>query len=136
MPINVVMARPTSALIIDDEAHVRTYFRLMLSELNIATQWEASDGAKGLELALAHRPELVLLDINLPAMDGLEVLGRLGTDAPEIPVIMVTARVSLETVREAQELGAAGYVIKHLPRVEALASLREAIEALDEPLNE
>lgn len=132
----IPMARLKSALIIDDEAHVRTYFRLMLGELNIATQWEASDGAKGLELALAHRPDLVLLDVNLPEMDGLEVLGRLGTDAPEIPVIMVTARTSLETVREAQKLGAAGYVIKHLPRVEALDSLREAIESLEEVADE
>jgi two-component system, chemotaxis family, chemotaxis protein CheY len=126
------MSRPTSALIIDDEAHVRTYLRLMLGELNVATQWEASDGARGLELALEHRPELVLLDINLIGMDGLEVLGRLTQEAPEIPVIMVTARTAIETIREAHERGAAGYVIKHLPRVEVLASLREAIEGLDE----
>lgn len=129
------MTRPTSALIIDDEAHVRTYFRLMLGELNVATQWEASDGARGLELALAHRPDLVLLDINLTGMDGLEVLGRLSSEAPDIPVIMVTARTAIETVKEAQERGAAGYVIKHLPRVEVLANLRETIEGLEDPVD-
>lgn len=129
------MSRPTSALIIDDEAHVRTYFRLMLGELNVATQWEASDGARGLELALAHRPGLVLLDINLTGMDGLEVLGRLTAEAPEIPVVVVTARTAIETVKEAHDRGAAGYVIKHLPRLEVLANLREAIDGLDEPQN-
>ena len=131
-PISKGMARPTSALIIDDEAHVRTYFRLMLGELNIMTQWEAADGAKGMELALAHRPSLILLDIHLPVLDGLEVLARLGREAPEIPVIMVTARTSIEAVRDAQELGAVGYLIKHLPREEALKGLRAAIDGLDE----
>ena len=128
------MSRPTSALIIDDEAHVRTYFRLMLGELGIPTQWEAADGARGLELALTHRPELILLDINLPVMDGLDVLGRIAAEAPEVPVIMITARSAIETVKAAHELGAAGYIIKHLPRAEVLAGLRDVIEGLEAPV--
>jgi two-component system, chemotaxis family, chemotaxis protein CheY len=127
------MPPPTNALIVDDEAHVRTFLRLLLRELGITQTWEADDGAAAVEQALAHKPDLVLLDINLPVMTGLQALAKLRQVAPEIPVVMVTSQSALTTVREAVRLGAAGYVLKHTPKAQTLAALREVIDGLAEP---
>jgi two-component system response regulator EvgA len=71
------MPRPVNVLIIDDEPHVRVVFRVLLKQLGIQTVWEAADGATALDMAAANQPQVVLLDINLPQMNGLEVLARL-----------------------------------------------------------
>lgn len=127
----VEMARPTTALIVDDEAHVRTFLRLLLKELGITTTWEASDGATGVALAVNHKPEVVLLDLNMPVLNGLEALTQLRELEPDIPVIMVTAQIALGSVQEAARLGASGYILKHNPKNQTLAALREAFAALD-----
>ncbi len=131
------MTRPTNALIIDDEDHVRVFLRLLLMEVGIGQVLEASDGARGLALALEHQPELVLLDINLPMMNGLDVLKQLSLERPRIPVIMVTSQSAMKTVLEASKLGAIGYILKHSPRAEAVRMLGEALDTLadesDEP---
>ena len=126
------MSRPTNALIVDDEAHVRTFLRLLLKELGITSTWEASDGAAAVEMAVQHKPELVLLDINLPVMSGLQALGRLQELEPDIPVIMVTSQSAMSSVQQAVRLGAAGYILKHSSKNEALRVLRDAIAALED----
>ena len=122
------MPRPTNALIVDDEPHVRVFLRLLLKELGIENVWEAGDGAQALAQARLHQPELVLLDINLPVMSGLEVLAHLGTMLPGVPVIMVTSQGAMKTVVECVRLGATAYILKHIPKAEALAMLREALD--------
>src|SRR4051794_39165135 len=107
------MARPTNALIVDDEAHVRAFVRLLLREVGITTCWEAGDGAAGLEIVQHHRPELILLDVNLPVLSGLEMLAKLREQNSEVPVFMLTSQSSLSTVNEAARLGAIGYVLKY-----------------------
>lgn len=126
------MPAPANALIVDDEAHVRTFLRLLLRELGITEIWEAADGAAGVAMAVQHKPELVLLDINLPVMSGLDTLARLQELVPDIPVIVVTSQSAITTVREAVRLGAIGYVLKHTPKAETLSMLREAIDRLSE----
>ena len=130
------MPRPNTALIIDDEAHVRAYFGEILKELNVATEWEAADGQQGLSLALQHRPGLVLLEVNLPVLGGMEVLAQLQSVAPEVPVVIVTAQNRLQTVRDAQRLGAVTYLLKHSPREELIASLRDVLDYLENPDDE
>lgn len=127
------MPRPNTALIIDDEAHVRAYFSEILKGLNVVTPWEATDGQQGLSLALQHRPGLVLLEINLPVLGGIEVLERLQAEAPEVPVVVVTSQNLLQTVRDAQRLGAVAYLLKHSPREELIASLSDALDYLENP---
>jgi DNA-binding NarL/FixJ family response regulator len=124
------MARPTSALIIDDEDHVRMFLRFLLKDIGITQVLEASDGARGLAMALEHQPELLLLDINLPMMNGLDLLKQLSLDRPRIPVIMVTSQSAMKAVLEASKLGAVGYILKHSPKAEALRMLREAVDGL------
>ena len=124
------MARPTNALIVEDEVHVRVFLRLLLKEVGIETVWEAGDGAQGLALAGQHRPQLVLLDVNLPIMNGLEVLEHLAAEHPDMPVIMVTSQSAMKTVLESVKLGAIAYILKHSPKAEAVRMLREAIDGL------
>jgi two-component system chemotaxis response regulator CheY len=126
------MSTLTSALIVDDETHVRVFLRLLLKEIGISTTWEASDGTRALELAEEHNPDLVLLDVNMPVMTGLETLARLQETHPDVPVIMVSSESALATVREAARLGAIGYILKQTPKDQALQSLRELIAGLGE----
>ena len=125
------MARPTSALIVDDEAHIRTYLRLILREMGVATCWEAGDGASGLELAVAHKPDVVLLDLSLPVMEGMEVLRQLSATQPETPVVIVTAKTAAGVVQETARFGAVGYVLKHYPKERLIQALEEVFAALD-----
>jgi len=128
------MARPTNALIVDDEAHVRVFVKMLLKQQGIETTWEARDGVQALALVAQHDPELVMLDINLPLMSGLEVLAALQAERPELPVIMVSSQSSMKTVTECVKLGATSYILKHSPRAEAAKMLGEALAGLgDEP---
>ena len=70
------MPRPANALIVDDESHVRVLLRVLLKQLGIETVWEAADGSAALEQATAHKPDVILLDINLPQVGGLEGPGK------------------------------------------------------------
>ena len=126
------MARPTNALIVEDEPHVRAFARVMLKEVGITETWEAVDGAQALAMVAEHDPELVLLDINMPIMNGLAVLQLLREQHPELPVIMLSSQSAMKTVLECVKLGAVAYILKHCPPAEALKMLREAIDGLEE----
>src|ERR1035437_5448315 len=126
------MARPTSALIVEDEPHVRVFVRLLLKDVGITTTWEAVDGTQALAMVAEHQPELVMLDINLPMMNGLEVLQLLHEQRPELPVIMLSSQSAMKTVLECVKLGAVAYILKHSPPTEALKMLREAIDGLED----
>ena len=107
------MPRPTNALIVDDEAHVRVLIRVLLKQLGIETVWDAADGAEALEQTAAHKPDVILLDINLPQIGGLEVLAKLKAAHPTIPVVIVSSQSTMKTVIQARALGAEAYVLKH-----------------------
>jgi DNA-binding NarL/FixJ family response regulator len=126
------MPRPVNALIIDDEAHVRVLIRVLLRQLGIETVWEAPDGATALEQAAAHKPDVILLDINLPQVGGLEVLAKLKAAHPKIPVIIVSSQSTMKTVIQTRELGAAAYVLKHAPKSEVLQMLSDAFDEIAE----
>jgi len=126
------MPRPTNALIVDDEAHVRVLIRVLLKQLGIETVWEAPDGATALEKAEAHKPDVVLLDINLPQVGGLEVLAKLKAAHPAIPVIIVSSQSTMKTVIQTRELGAEAYVLKHAPKSEVLQMLSDAFDSIAE----
>lgn len=124
------MARPVTALIVDDEPHVHVYLRFLLKRLGIETVWDADEGFAALEMAAAHNPDVVLLDINLPHLGGLEVLAKLKKAHPAIHVIVVSVESKPETMVEANELGADGYVLKHLPREKVLQKLSEVLDKI------
>ncbi len=126
------MPRPTNALIIDDEAHVRVLIRVLLKQLGVETVWEAGDGSTALEQAAEHKPDVILLDINLPQVGGLEVLAKLKAAHPKIPVVIVSSQSTMKTVIQARELGAEAYVLKHAPKSEVLQMLSDAFDNIAE----
>ena len=112
-------------LVIDDEPDVVEMLSVYLSGSGYRV-FGAEHGGDGLMLAEVHRPDLVLLDIMMPGIDGVEVLQRLRARWPDLPVIMLTAVASVESARGTLEHGAFDYVRKpfeweHLERVVAAA---------------
>ena len=126
------MPRPVNALIIDDEPHVRVLIRVLLKQLGIDTVWEAADGNAALDQARSHTPDVILLDINLPQIGGLEVLAKLKAANPTIPVIIVSSQSTMKTVIQTRELGAEAYVLKHAPKSEVLQMLSDAFDNIAE----
>ena len=103
-------------LVVDDSAAIRKILQRVLRQTGMAigTIHEAGDGQDALNLLSAHRPALVLTDINMPKMDGLQLLAAIKA-SPEwrsIPVVMITTEGGETKVGEAVRLGAAGYVRK------------------------
>jgi two-component system, OmpR family, response regulator len=128
---SVCMPRPRSVLIVDDEQHVRAYLKALLTQAGIKTFWEADDGEKALVVARKEKPELVVLDINMPNASGTEVLPRFKAEFPNLPVIMVTAENAMGTVLKCNELSADGYILKQQPKEVFLEMLTDALDALD-----
>jgi two-component system KDP operon response regulator KdpE len=111
----------SKALIIDDEQQMRRLLRMVLESRGYEV-CEASDGQLGLQEAAFHRPDVVLLDLGLPGLGGIEVLKRL-REWSDVPVLILSVR-DQETVKvEALELGADDYVTKPFGTAELLARL-------------
>lgn len=98
-------------LIIDDEQSIRETLEMFLHEKGYAVV-TSEDGAKGLEAVQRERPDIVILDIRLPGISGLEVLKRIAEKGEGIPVIMITAYHDMETTIQAMKLGAYEYIHK------------------------
>jgi two-component system chemotaxis response regulator CheY len=103
-------------LIVDDSAAIRKILQRVLAqaELQLGTVAEAGDGAEALRLMESSGFGLVLSDINMPNMDGIEFLSKVKSDDrfKTVPVLMITTEGSQNKVMEAVQLGAAGYVRK------------------------
>ncbi|MCE5308601.1 MAG: response regulator [Acidobacteriales bacterium] len=103
-------------LIVDDSAAIRKILQrvLMQAEVPLGQVIEAGDGVEAIEKLTAQPVNLVLSDINMPNMDGLQLLARIKANAAwsSMPVIMITTEGSQAKVMEAVQLGAAGYVRK------------------------
>jgi two-component system chemotaxis response regulator CheY len=103
-------------LIVDDSAMMRKIVlrALTLAGLEFGKVLEAADGAEALEMLKAHTVELIMCDINMPVMNGLEMLKNLRSLnlAVDVPVVMVTTESSSEHVRQAVAVGASGYIRK------------------------
>ena len=103
----------TKVLVIDDEAPIRLLCRVNL-EAEKMQVLEAADGESGLEITRAEKPDVVLLDVMLPGMDGWQVAERLVEDEAtnQIPLIFLTARAELRDRARGLELGGIDYITK------------------------
>jgi two-component system KDP operon response regulator KdpE len=113
-----------TALIIDDEVQIRRLLRLVLEGENYQVQ-EAENGQEGLTKIATRRPDVILLDLGLPDMDGLEVLKRL-REWSEAPVLVLSVRDDEQGKVAALDAGADDYVTKPFSTPEILARLRAA----------
>lgn len=113
-------------LIVDDEAHARTALGEIIAEEGYATA-TAGDGFKGLNQLREFDPHLVLTDLKMPGMDGLEVLRRIRQEAPDIPVIVMTAFGDIESAIAAIREGAVDYLTKPLRAEPLLHVVRRSL---------
>jgi len=119
-------------LSVDDSKMIRTIIKKTLAPYSVEIA-EAEDGVKGLELATSFHPDLIVLDVAMPVMNGIEMLSKLKGDArmKTIPVIMLTAESGKEKVMQIIQLGASGYILKPfkgeelLDRIKKLFTLEE-----------
>src|SRR2546422_5564997 len=117
--------RPT-ILVVDDDAGVRESFRLILDD-----EYEVVDvmtGRQALEVVRTAQIDVVLLDIRLPEMDGIEVLERIKQIDEQVEVILVTAVKTVKTAVAAMKLGAFDYITKPFEEDELLATIRRALQ--------
>ena len=112
-------------LIADDHTLVRSGLRSMLRrEPDIEIVGEARNGREAVELCRSLRPDLVLMDVRMPEMDGLEATRAVKQEHPETGVLMVTMHENRDYMLEATNAGAAGYVLKDAARDELVDAVR------------
>ena len=114
-------------VVVDDQALVRGGFRVLVdSAPDLTVVGEASDGAQAVDLALAERPDVILMDIRMPSMDGLEATRRiLAADTAQLIRILILTTFDLdEYVFAALKAGASGFLLKDTPPAALLAGIR------------
>jgi DNA-binding NarL/FixJ family response regulator len=111
-------------LVVDDHPLTRDALTSLLAQGGFDVVGEAGDGAEALELAHTLQPDLVLLDLTMPGMDGLTVLPRLRSAAPRCEVVVLTASGTEENLLAAIRGGAAGYLLKSEPPERIVEFLR------------
>jgi len=120
-------------LVIEDDADIALSLRLTLERGGEFSVEVAAEGALGLKRAIDRPPDLILLDVNLPGMDGFEVCRQLRKDpaTAETPVIMLTARIGESDRVLGLDLGADDYITKPFSPKEALARIRAVLRRSD-----
>lgn len=119
----------TRVLVVDDEAMVCVFLRTILSSADdLEVVGEANDGAAGVEAALRERPDVVLMDLRMPVMDGLTAIEKIN-EMPDPPaVVVLTTFDADEYVLRALRAGATGFLVKSTPPEELIGLVRTAAQ--------
>ena len=121
------MAKPIAVLIVDDHSVVREGLRVFLQlQDGIEVAGEAGDGEDALEQALALRPDVILMDLVMPKLDGVGAMRELRAGVPESRVIVLTSFLDDERLLPAIQAGAAGYLLKNSEPAELVRAIRAA----------
>ncbi len=111
-------------LVVDDHEVVRSGLASLLAESDIEIVAEAETGRQAIALAKQHQPHVVLLDIRMPDMDGLDALERIHRDVPQVKVVILSTYDNPTYIARAVALGASDYVLKGAGRQEILNTIR------------
>ena len=131
-----IRTTPARILIADDHELVRDGFRRMLGyEEDLEVVGEARDGGEAVDLCRRLNPDLVLMDVRMPKMDGLEATRAIKAEQPAVGVLVVTTYDNPDYLLEAIKAGAAGYVLKDAPSRQLTNAMRRALEG-ESPLNQ
>jgi response regulator NasT len=128
-------------LIAEDEALIRLDLKEMLQEVGYEVVGEAADGQQAIDLTEEHRPDLVILDVKMPGLDGISAAEQI-VEAGTAPVIMLTAFSQRDLVERAAEAGAMAYLVKPfdksdlVPAVEVAISRYQQLKALAEEVGD
>lgn len=118
-----------SVLVVDDEPMARTLLRLMLIRAGFNVT-EAEDGFDALDKVRKNRPDVILLDVMMPGMDGFAVCERLrnDVDTAALPIIMLSAKTDLGSINRGLRVGATVYLTKPISPEDLTRHVREALE--------
>ena len=133
---NEASPTPARVLIADDHSLVREGMRAMLArEPGLEVVGEAENGRQALEMCRELRPDLVLMDVRMPKLDGMAATQAIKEEYPSISVLIVTTHESPEYLMDAIRAGAAGYVLKDSTKQELLDAVRRVLDG-ESPLNQ
>lgn len=121
-------------LVVDDEAPIRRYLRAALSAQGL-TVYESASGEEAIQAVLSHRPDIIILDLGLPDMDGIEVTRRL-REWSQTPIIILSVREAEQDKIAALDAGADDYLTKPFGTGELLARMRVALRKQPSAANE
>jgi two-component system, chemotaxis family, chemotaxis protein CheY len=120
-------------LVVDDEKHIRLMIKTVVKGMGYSFCGEASNGREAIHLALETKPDLVLMDVNMPIKTGPESIEELIAANEEVCIIMLTSVADMATVEECLNAGASQYIRKDTPVAEMKILISQAWEAfLDE----
>lgn len=125
--------RVARVLIADDEPHIRKLINLIVSSLGAQVVAEVSDGEQAVNMFKQLLPDIVLLDINMPKMDGISALKQIIAIKPQTLVVMLTSLNTLDIVNECLDAGAYNYILKNTTAGELHKEISETwAEYMDE----
>jgi CheY-like chemotaxis protein len=129
------LIRPQRVLVVEDSADIRGLWRMWLTGSGFSVD-EASNGAEALAQAANRPPDLVLMDLCMPIMDGVEAIRRLRANpsTAEVPIIVITAQGTEESAQRAAEAGADAYVDKPVMPDELLQHMKDAFNRKRSPV--
>ena len=129
-------SRSSRPVIADDHPLFRAALRQMLSEWpDLVVVGEAADGWQTVELCRRLRPKLVLMDLQMPRMDGFEATREIKGESPSTVVLVLTASAEPDHLLEALKAGASGYILKHMNPQQIVGAIRRGLEG-ESPLNQ
>ena len=122
-------------LIVEDDRSIQMVLELVLSRMAKCEVITAADGKEGLDKLKLHKPDVVLLDLMLPTMDGFEICQSAKADdsTRHIPIIFLTAQPQPSSITRAMSLGAIGYIIKPFDPLTLLNQINEALDKVQAP---
>ncbi|BDH10841.1 ANTAR domain-containing response regulator [Streptomyces hygroscopicus] len=121
----------TRVVIAEDEALIRLDLKEMLEEEGYTVVGEAGDGQTAVELAREHRPDLVILDVKMPVLDGISAAEKIAEESIA-PVLMLTAFSQRELVERARDAGAMAYLVKPFSKTDVVPAIEMAVSRFTE----
>ena len=125
-----LMETKRRVILADDEKHIRAMMKAVISSMNCEIVGEAADGQEAVNLYKKEKPDLLLLDINMPQKSGIDGLREIMREFPAATVIMLTSVVDMENVKQCIELGASNYMRKDTSVTEMRQIIKDTLERL------